>query len=295
MERWIRNLLAGILMAVLLMGTVSAEAAVGEMQSGSVSGETTGDTVTETVSEYGQEDYTDTDMRRGILAVRMEAFEGFHGTAELTVCGKESGREWKVSLNQEAFYQANQELPVGEYRVSSILTVSEGRAFDCLAEPAEFSLAEGKTTFCRISIFPGSVYQVPYEEDEMEGVESEVEEGSNGGRKLEDTNGKEQKEQKEQNLAEAGDGESKDAEWENAETGNVKTEREWAEPLEDRKTNGKGSMNALGETGENRGSETDGGTAESGIPAAFAVGLTGFIGCAVWIFRLITKKREGGV
>lgn len=281
MGRWIRNLLAGILMAVLLMGTVSAEAAVGELQPESVSGEISGDAVGETVSEYGQEEYTDTDMRRGILAVRMEAFEGFHGTAELTVCGKESGREWKVSLNQEAFYQANQELPVGEYRVSDILAVSEGRAFDCLAEPAEISLTEGKTTFCRISIFPGSVYQVPYEEDEMEGVGSEVEEGSNGGRKLEDTNGKEQ------DIAEA--------EGENAEAGNVKTEREGTEPLEDRKTNGKGSMNALGETGENRGSETDGGTAENGIPAAFAVGLTGFIGCAVWIFRLITKKREGGV
>lgn len=288
MGRWIRNLLAGILMAVLLMGTVSAEAAVGELQPESVSGEISG----ETVSEYGQEEYTDTDMCRGILAVRMEAFEGFHGTAELTVCGKESGREWKVSLNQEAFYQANQELPVGEYRVSDILAVSEGRAFDCLAEPAEISLTEGKTTFCRISIFPGSVYQVPYEEDEMEGVEPEVEEGSNGGRKLEDINGKEQKEQ---NLAKAGDGENEDAEWNNAKAGDVKTEREGTESLEDRKTNGKGSMNALGETGENRGSETDGSTAESGIPAAFVAGLTGFIGCAVWIFRLITTKREGGV
>lgn len=292
MERWIRNLLAGILAAVLLMGTASAEAAVGGLQSESVSGEISGDTVGEIASEYGQEEYTDTDMRRGILAVRMEAFEGFHGTAELTVCGKESGREWRIILKQEAFYQANQELPVGEYRISGILAVSEGRAFDCLIEPAEISLSEGKTTFCRVSVFPGSVYQVPYEAGEMEGVEPEIEEGSNGEDKLEDANGKEQQEQ---NLAEAGDGERKDAEWNNAKTGNEKTGREGAERLEDQKTNGKGSMSAQGETGENNNLEADGGTTENGVPAAFVAGLTGFIGCAVWIFRLITKKREGGV
>lgn len=250
-------------MVVLLMGTMSAEAAVEAASLGSMSGDTGRETAGEIVSEYGQEEYTDTDMCRGILAVRMEAFEGFHGTAELTICGKESGREWRILLKQEAFYQANQELPVGEYWISGILTVSEGRTFDCLAEPAEFSLTEGKTTFCRISIFPGSVYQVPYEADEMEGVEPEIEEDSNGEGELEDTNGKEQKEQ---NIAEAGNGESKDAGWNNAKAGNEKTER-----------------------------EGNGGGPENGIPAAFAVGLTGFIGCAVWIFRLITKKREGGV
>lgn len=242
-----RGPLLGILLTALLLKTVPTEAAVGDVSPDGVSEETTGDTVEESVSEYGQEDYTDTDVRRGILAVRLEAFEGFHGTAELIVRGKENSREWRILLKQETFYQANQELPIGEYRISGILAVSEGRVFDCLAEPEEISLTEGEAAFCQVSVFPGSVYRLPYEEDEPEGA-----------------SGKEQSGVKTDGEEKRGAGQEKEK------TGNEETEE-------------RGAL------------ETDGGNPEKRIPVAFAAGLAGCIGCAGWIFRLITTKREGGV
>lgn len=124
------------------------------------------------ISEIGETDwlegYTDTDELRGTLAVRLETFEGFHGTTELVVRKREGEREWKFSLKPETGYRGNWELPVGEYHVVGIQAVSEGRVFDCKAEPGEMILGEGETEVCKIHVFPASVYYVPYEETEEE-------------------------------------------------------------------------------------------------------------------------------
>lgn len=115
-----------------------------------------------------EEDYTDTDMRRGILAVRAETFEGFHGIVYVVFQEIIGGRQWELELDGERMYLANLTLPVGRYRVMELAAVSGGREFDINAEQEEIEINDGKTTACRIAVEPNSLYRFPYEETEWE-------------------------------------------------------------------------------------------------------------------------------
>ncbi len=118
-----------------------------------------------------EEEFTDTDTRRGILAVRSEVFQGFGGRVRLVVEEMEGGRETVISLAGESDYMANRELRPGRYQVVSVEADSDGRKFDCHVEPEEMDVDTDRVMMCRVFVRPGSVYQVVDEETESETAE----------------------------------------------------------------------------------------------------------------------------
>lgn len=70
-------------------------------------------------TEDWEEEYTDTDTRRGILAVRAETFQGFHGVVQAVFQNTSGGRRWMADLDGEPEYAVNLELPPGIYRQGS--------------------------------------------------------------------------------------------------------------------------------------------------------------------------------
>lgn len=115
-----------------------------------------------------EEEFTDTDTRRGILAVRGEVFQGFGGRVRVVVKEMEGGRETVILLAGEEGYMANQELRPGRYQVVAVEADSDGRKFDCHVEAEEMEVDTDRVTMCRVFVDPGSVYQVTYEETEIE-------------------------------------------------------------------------------------------------------------------------------
>jgi len=61
-----------------------------------------------------EKEFTDTDTRRGILAVRSEVFKGFGGGVRIVVKEMDGGRETAISLTGESDYMANRELRPGK-------------------------------------------------------------------------------------------------------------------------------------------------------------------------------------
>lgn len=120
-----------------------------------------------------EEEFTDTDSRRGILAVRGEVFQGFGGQVLLVVREMEGSRKTVISMTGEGGYIANQELRPGTYQVVSVEADSDGRKFDCHVEAEELVVDRDRVTMCRFFINPGSVYQVTYEtEGEIQRMEN---------------------------------------------------------------------------------------------------------------------------
>lgn len=115
-------------------------------------------------------EFTDTDTRRGTLALRGDVFQGFGGTVRLWVMERESGRQISVSLSKNSQYMANRELKPGIYVVCGLEADSEGRKFGCSAEPMEMEIETGRVSVCRVFVSPDSVYQLPYEESEPEEI-----------------------------------------------------------------------------------------------------------------------------
>lgn len=115
-----------------------------------------------------EEDYTDTDMRKGVLAVRCDAFEGFHGNVRLLLKEAQGGLELSVNLTPESDYLVNVSLGLGIYQVETVSASSDGREFDCSAEPEELSIQDNLTAMCRVKVVPDSLYRVPYENPETE-------------------------------------------------------------------------------------------------------------------------------
>lgn len=111
-----------------------------------------------------EEEYTDTDIRKGTLAVRCEVFQGFHGTVYLRLKGITGGRERQFSLTGESNYSMN--LPLGEegYRIVGLEAVSSGRRYECRADGEEFRIRADETVICQIHVAPNGVYQIPYDE-----------------------------------------------------------------------------------------------------------------------------------
>ena len=135
-----------------------------------------------------EEEFTDTDSRRGILAVRGEVFQGFGGQVQLVVREMEGGRETVISMTGEGGYIANQELQPGTYQVTALQADSGGRKFDCHMDSMEIEVETDRITLCRIFVTPGSVYQVPHEETETE--EGEIADEAQGKKQEENISDK---------------------------------------------------------------------------------------------------------
>lgn len=124
--------------------------------------------------QYGwEEEFTDTDTRTGILAVRGEVFQGVGGRVQVGLEEMETGRETEIVMTGEGGYLANEELRPGRYQVVSVEANSEGRKFDCRVECEEIEVKADEVTLCWISVEPGSVYQVPYGEETETGEEGQ--------------------------------------------------------------------------------------------------------------------------
>ena len=122
---------------------------------------------TPTFLEEDTDEYTDTDTRRGILAIRLNAFDEFHGEVE-RCCGRAGSKEWSLTLTPEKQYVENCSLPVGDYQITGILAASGGREYDCMADNEFFSIREGEVTLIKVTLSAGSLYRVPYEVEENE-------------------------------------------------------------------------------------------------------------------------------
>ena len=110
------------------------------------------------------EEYSDTEARYGTLALRADAFEGFHGKISIRIRRGMNGRTWETVLTGDNLYLDNLHIPVGDYVVTELSAVSEGREFDCSAEPEDIPISEDNVTVCKIRVEPGSVYRLPDEE-----------------------------------------------------------------------------------------------------------------------------------
>lgn len=114
-----------------------------------------------------EEEYTDTDSRRGTLSVRCQVFQGFHGVIELYFQNAAGGWERSVTLTEEGGYAVNLSLPVGAYQIEEIKAQTDGRRYDCQAEQTEVTVDDGKIVMCRITVTPASVYRLPYADEAM--------------------------------------------------------------------------------------------------------------------------------
>lgn len=111
-----------------------------------------------------EENYTDTDSEKGILAVRCQAFQGFQGIVSASVVQSGSGRAYSVLLEPDNGYTQNLELPVGNYYLNSIEAVSENRLFACINQPEEFFIGINEVSVCRILVEPDSRILFPEED-----------------------------------------------------------------------------------------------------------------------------------
>lgn len=163
-----------------LMRGIEQRDGQGEITSGDLSGITENMEKGNVNGDMGvdwEKEFTDTDTRRGILAVRSEVFQGFGGQVRIVVKEMEGGRETVISLAGESDYMANRELRPGRYQVVSVEADSDGRKFDCHVEPGEMDVDTDKVMMCRVFVRPGSVYQVTYEAEEEIQVRESGDEG----------------------------------------------------------------------------------------------------------------------
>lgn len=122
----------------------------------------------ETSGTRWEEEYTDTDTRRGTISVRGEVFQGFHGTIGLQIRNVAGGWVKSVTLTEGGGYAVNLSLPVGAYGIAEMKAETEGRKFQCQADQTEMEIGEGTIILCRITVAPDSVYRLPYEESTTE-------------------------------------------------------------------------------------------------------------------------------
>ncbi len=108
-----------------------------------------------------EEAYSDTDTRKGTVALRCQVFQGFHGEVTAIFENTESGEEFSGSMGFSERYQKNEELPEGEYLLVSVSAVSDNREYDCIWEPAPITLAAGTVCVVQIEVEPGGVMHFP--------------------------------------------------------------------------------------------------------------------------------------
>lgn len=120
------------------------------------------------------EEYTDTDTRKGMLAVRCPVFQGFQGEVTIHFTGMAGGRTFTVSLDKERDYIANISLPGEQYRVTGVTAMSGLREYDCHAEPDFFEVEPDSLIICKVFVNPDSVRRFP-EETEVQMADQVVE------------------------------------------------------------------------------------------------------------------------
>lgn len=128
-----------------------------------------------------EDEYTDTDTRRGTLSIRCETFQGFHGTVGLQIRNVAGEWERSVTMVERGGYAVNLPLPVGAYGITEIKAETEGRKFQCQADRTKVEIGEGTIALCWITVVPDSVYRLPYEESAM--AVTSAQRSDNDGRK----------------------------------------------------------------------------------------------------------------
>ena len=109
------------------------------------------------------EEYTDTDIEKGTLAVRCQVFQGFQGAVTIYFTGMTGGRTFTVSLDKDRDYIANISLPGEQYKVTGVTAMSGLREYDCHAEPDSFAVEPDSVFICKVFVNPDSVRRFPEE------------------------------------------------------------------------------------------------------------------------------------
>lgn len=131
------------------------------------------------------EEYTDTDTKKGTLAVRCQVFQGFQGEVTIHFTGMVGGRTFTVSLDKDRDYIANISLQGEQYKVTEVTAMSGLREYDCRAEPDFFAVEPDSVLICKVFVNPDSVRRFPEEtevriadqvvETEISGLEERTE------------------------------------------------------------------------------------------------------------------------
>lgn len=108
-----------------------------------------------------EEIYTDTDINKGILALRCQVFQGFRGEVTAVLQNTETGHTRLCRTGPAEQYQKNEELSEGEYQLVSVSAISDNREYDCVWEPARLRIVTGKICVVRIQVDPNSVVYFP--------------------------------------------------------------------------------------------------------------------------------------
>lgn len=120
------------------------------------------------------EEYTDTDTKKGTLAVRCQVFQGFQGEVTIHFTGMAGGRAFTVSLDKDRDYIANISLQREQYKVTGVTAMSGLREYDCHADLDIFAVEPDSVFICKVFVNPDSVRRFP-EETEVRMADQVVE------------------------------------------------------------------------------------------------------------------------
>lgn len=109
-----------------------------------------------------QEEYTDTDTRKGTLAVRAGTFEGFGGEV-LFALETEGGARLPYRMGEGQAYILNLSLTPGLYKLCELRAEHDGRKYRCDSAQKEFQIEDGQVTACQVEVFPDSRMVFPEE------------------------------------------------------------------------------------------------------------------------------------
>lgn len=122
------------------------------------------------------EEYTDTDTGKGMLAVRCQVFQGFQGAVTIYFTGLTGGRAFTVSLDKDVGYIANLSLAGERYKVTGVTAISELREYDCHVEPDTVCVEAGRISICKVFVNPGSIQKFPEETETLMTEQAEKQE-----------------------------------------------------------------------------------------------------------------------
>lgn len=127
--------------------------------------------ITEAAGRADQ-DYTDTEQRSCILAVRADVFEGFAGEVEVRIQDS-FGNEEICVLTADNRYAWNLTVAEGSY-IAKAVTAKEGNdSFEVKRLSSRLQVSEGELTVCRLVV---TDYKIGDEETEISSQEEEKEE-----------------------------------------------------------------------------------------------------------------------
>lgn len=152
----------------------------------------------ETARDGREEEYTDTDSRRGTLSVRCQVFQGFHGAVELHIRNMAGGWEREVTLTEKGGYALNLSLPVGAYQIEETRAHTDGRKYRCQTDRTEMAVDDGTVVMCQITVSPDSVYRLLYEDDSVtDSLPARSADSGQKGAEVSETIGEEKKQESE--------------------------------------------------------------------------------------------------